>query len=168
MSTLIHSGAWLPDGHQVFDVIPFSRGFATFTPHYLYIHTANANADSLSRNPISTTPVFDSGESIPEVKETKNKLSQQQEINGVNSTKSYEISTIDTLINLWENTNILEDVKKEQHAEAKLNRIIQQLKANSSPTTNNDKRQPFVQVTRRERRGPSTERDDVENQVPIR
>jgi hypothetical protein len=108
--------------------------------------TANANADSLSRNPLSTTPVFDSGESIPEVKETKDTLSQQGEINGVNLTKLYEISIIDTLINLWDNTNILEDVKKEQLADAKLNRTIQQLKANSSPTTNDDKRQPFVLI----------------------
>ena len=104
--------------------------------------TANANADSLSRNPITPTS------SVQEV---------EQEVRGINENstseeksekrvqKPYEISTIETIINLWENTNILDDIKEEQQADAKLNHIIQQLKTDPSPEFN-DKRQPFVLI----------------------
>ncbi|CAF1502254.1 unnamed protein product [Adineta steineri] len=106
--------------------------------------TANANADSLSRNPIATTSTNSMEGSMPEVNES-NEKAMRQEINNINSLNSYEISTIDTLINLWENTNILEDIKKEQQADSKLNPIVQQIKANPSPDFN-DKKQPFVLI----------------------
>jgi transposase InsO family protein len=73
---------------------------------------ANANADSLSRNP------------LPE--KTNN---------------SHELSTIETAVNLWENTNILKDIKAKQQADKKLQHIIKHLQANPSPTFN-DKRNP--------------------------
>lgn len=57
----------------------------------------------------------------------------------------HELWTIETIINIWENTNILDDVKSEQQAESKLNHIIQQLKANPTPEFN-DKRQPYVLI----------------------
>jgi hypothetical protein len=104
--------------------------------------TANANADSLSRNPIiSTSSSEKSAQEGMEIKE--NIISKEKDTNIVR--KPYEISTIETIINLWENTNILDDIKNEQQADSNLNHIIQQLKANPSPEFN-DKRQPFVLI----------------------
>ena len=77
---------------------------------------ANANADSLSRNPLP------------------------DEINN-----SHELSTIETAINVWENTNILDNIKIEQRADPKLQHIIEHLETNPSPTFN-DKRSPNVLI----------------------
>lgn len=89
---------------------------------------ANGNADSLSRNPV---PLH-----AREERERKNHE---------HSPIPYEIATMETIINLWENTNILEDIKKEQQADSKLSPIIEQLKANGL-SVSSDKRQPFVLV----------------------
>ncbi|CAF4665042.1 unnamed protein product, partial [Rotaria magnacalcarata] len=51
----------------------------------------NANADSLSRNPLPDDIV-----------------------------NQHEVSTIETAVNLWQNTNILKDIKEEQQADPKL------------------------------------------------
>ena len=106
--------------------------------------TANANADSLSRNPVTTFTIESAEQSTPEEKEIKDKL-LCTEGNTNNYLSSYEVSTIETIINLWENTNILENIKKEQQADSKLLPIIQQLKTNASPVTS-DKRQLFVLI----------------------
>ncbi len=104
--------------------------------------TANANADSLSRNPLTTTSSLDN--QTLEWKETKeNVISKEKDMK--RSSKPYDVSALDTIINVWENTNILDNVKNEQLADPSLNRIIQQLKANSSPEFN-DRRQPFVLI----------------------
>ncbi|CAF3221850.1 unnamed protein product [Rotaria sp. Silwood2] len=76
----------------------------------------NANADSLSRNPL-----------------------QNDDIN------QQEVSTIETAVNLWQNTNILNDIKKEQEADPKLKPIIELLKKKSTLEFN-DKRNPHVLV----------------------
>ena len=101
---------------------------------------ANANADSLSRNPVENNLTQSAGQSTPETKKRLN-----EEDNSNNLMKPHEISTIETVINLWESTNILDDIKQEQQADPKLNYIIQQLKAIPSPSYN-DKRQPFVLI----------------------
>ncbi|CAF3000626.1 unnamed protein product [Rotaria sp. Silwood2] len=76
----------------------------------------NANADSLSRNPLSNDDI------------------NQQ-----------ELSTIETAVNLWQNTNILNDIKEEQEADSKLKPTIEFLK--TQPTTDfNDKRNPFILI----------------------
>ncbi|CAF4933047.1 unnamed protein product, partial [Rotaria sp. Silwood2] len=64
----------------------------------------NANADSLSRNPLSN-----------------------------NDINQLEVSTIETAVNLWQNTNILDDIRKEQEADSKLKPIIELLK--TAPST---------------------------------
>ncbi|CAF4747089.1 unnamed protein product, partial [Rotaria magnacalcarata] len=72
----------------------------------------NANADSLSRNPLPDDIV-----------------------------NQHEVSTIETAVNLWHNTNILKDIKEEQQADPKLKQIINFLE--TKPTTDsNDKRNP--------------------------
>ncbi|CAF3259695.1 unnamed protein product [Rotaria socialis] len=76
----------------------------------------NANADSLSRNPL---PIDDINQ--------------------------YEVSAIETAVNLWQNTNILNDIKKEQEVDSKLKPIIELLK-NKSTLEFNDKRNPHVLV----------------------
>ncbi|CAF4360607.1 unnamed protein product [Rotaria sp. Silwood2] len=105
---------------------------------------ANANADSLSRNPVTTCIMESIGQINPKDHESEERTIRANN-NTSNSLNSYEISTIETIINLWENTNILEDIKKEQQADPKLIPIIQQLKT-IIPTLFNDKRQPFVLI----------------------
>ncbi|CAF4673584.1 unnamed protein product, partial [Rotaria socialis] len=76
----------------------------------------NANADSLSRNPLPDDIV-----------------------------NQHEVSTIETAVNLWQNTNILKDIKEEQQADPKLKQIINFLE--TKPTTDsNDKRNPHILV----------------------
>ncbi|CAF3796274.1 unnamed protein product [Rotaria sp. Silwood1] len=105
---------------------------------------ANANADSLSRNPVTTCIMESIGQINPKDHESEERMIRANN-NRSNSLNSYEISTIETIVNLWENTNILEDIKKEQQADPKLIPIIQQLKT-IIPTPVNDKRQPFVVI----------------------
>lgn len=76
---------------------------------------SNANADSLSRNPLP------------------------------NEINHCEVATIDTAINLWENTNILDEIKQEQQADQKLQRIIHSLQTKSTVETIN-KRNPFILI----------------------
>ncbi|CAF3407954.1 unnamed protein product [Rotaria socialis] len=76
----------------------------------------NANADLLSRNPL---PIDDINQ--------------------------YEVSAVETAVNLWQNTNILNDIKKEHEADSKLKPIIELLK-NKSTLEFNDKRNPHVLV----------------------
>ena len=104
--------------------------------------TANANADSLSRNPIIPTSSVE--QSIREVKEIKDNTMCEKNM-ATSNQNVHELAAIETIINIWENTNILDDVKNEQQADTNLNHIIQQLKANPSPEFN-DKRQPFVLI----------------------
>ncbi|CAF2035716.1 unnamed protein product [Rotaria magnacalcarata] len=76
----------------------------------------NANADSLSRNPLPDDIV-----------------------------NQHEVSTIETAVNLWQNTNILKDIKEEQQADPKLKQIINFLE--TKPTTDsNNKRNPHILV----------------------
>ncbi|CAF1158517.1 unnamed protein product, partial [Adineta ricciae] len=77
---------------------------------------SNANADSLSRNPLKT-----------------------------DKDQQHELSTIETGINIWENTNILDDIKKEQQSDPKLKPIIDWLQSSTS-TNFNDKRNPYVLI----------------------
>lgn len=77
---------------------------------------ANANADSLSRNPI-------------ENKEERH----------------LQLSTIETAINLWENTNILDNITVEQQKDTKLLPIIKRLQT-TTPEEFNTKRNPFVLI----------------------
>lgn len=106
--------------------------------------TANGNADSLSRNPVADHTTEAAGQSETDDNEYIERRSVTRS-RANNSLNTYEISTIDTIINLWENTNILEDLKKEQQADSKLNPIIQNLKTTTSPAIN-DKKQPFVLI----------------------
>ncbi|CAF1432643.1 unnamed protein product [Rotaria sordida] len=76
----------------------------------------NANADSLSRNPLSN-----------------------------NDINQLEVSTIETAVNLWQNTNILDDIRKEQEADSKLKPIIELLKTKPS-TDFNGKRNPYILI----------------------
>jgi hypothetical protein len=63
--------------------------------------TANANADSLSRNPLTlTSPLENPKQEGREIKE--NTISEEKDTKMVQ--KPYEISTMETIINLWENT----------------------------------------------------------------
>ena len=106
--------------------------------------TANANADSLSRNPIGMTSKQEVEQSTLNAEEiSKNVISGRSKT--TNTRDCREISTIETIINIWENTNILDDIKSEQQADSKLNHIIQQLKTNPTPELN-DKRQPHVLI----------------------
>ncbi|CAF2775804.1 unnamed protein product [Rotaria sp. Silwood2] len=76
----------------------------------------NANADSLSRNPLPDDII-----------------------------NQHEVSTIETAVNLWQNTNILNDIKEEQQADPKLKQIINFLEI--KPTTDSsDKRNPHILV----------------------
>ena len=77
---------------------------------------ANANADSLSRNP------------LPE-----------------ENNNQYELSAIETATNLWENTNILDDIRREQEKDSKLQPIIKHLQT-IIPTDCGDKRSPYVLI----------------------
>lgn len=77
---------------------------------------ANANADSLSRNPIPDEMNY-----------------------------QYELSTVETAINIWEGTNILDDIKNQQRADKKLTPIIQRLESNPSASFN-DKRNPHALI----------------------
>ncbi|CAM4847538.1 unnamed protein product, partial [Rotaria magnacalcarata] len=106
--------------------------------------TENTNADSLLRNPITNYTTEAAGQSETEDNEyiEKNVFTK---CHANNSLTTYELSTIHTIINLWENTNILEDIKKEQQIDSNLHPIIQNLKTITSPAIN-DKRQPFVLV----------------------
>ena len=76
----------------------------------------NANANSLSRNPLPTDDI-----------------------------DQHEVSTIETTVNLWKNTNILNDIKKEQEADSKLKSIIELLKTKPS-TDFNGKRNPHILI----------------------
>lgn len=77
----------------------------------------NTNADSLSRNPI------------------KNHDEDQPP----------KVLAIETAINLWENTNILNEIKSEQEKDSKLKCIITHLRNNNTPITS-DKRNPYVLI----------------------
>lgn len=66
---------------------------------------SNANADSLSRNPLP------------------------------NEAKHHEVSTIETAINVWEDTNILNEIKEQQRADPKLKNIIQLLESKTELAT---------------------------------
>ena len=74
---------------------------------------SNANADSLSRNPLPN--------------------------------QTQELSLVETAINVWENTNILADIKKEQQDDPRLQPIITQLRL-EIPANNTDKRSPYVLI----------------------
>ena len=76
----------------------------------------NANADSLSRNPVS-----DIADQNP------------------------KLLAIETAINLWENTNILDEIKTEQQTDSKLKYIIDQLRNNRIPIFN-DKRNSYILI----------------------
>ncbi|CAF4749152.1 unnamed protein product [Rotaria magnacalcarata] len=76
----------------------------------------NANTDSLSRNPLPDDIV-----------------------------NQHEVSTIETAVNLWQNTNILKDIKEEQQADPKLKQIINFLETKTT-TDSNDKRNPHILV----------------------
>ncbi|CAF2960927.1 unnamed protein product [Rotaria sp. Silwood2] len=76
----------------------------------------NANADSLSRNPVTE-----------------------------NTDQSPQLFAVETAINLWENTNILDEVKTEQQADPKLKYIIDQLRNKNIPIFN-DKRNPYLLI----------------------
>ena len=78
--------------------------------------TANANADSLSRNPLPNEIVYTS-----------------------------ELSTIETAINLWENTNILDNIRTEQQTDSKLHSIIEYLQT-KPPSEPNEKRNPYALI----------------------
>ena len=103
---------------------------------------ANANADSLSRNPLTTTSSIEN-QVLERKEEKENNIFKEKDSNMTR--KPYDVSAIDTIINVWENTNILNNVKNEQIADHSLNRIIQQIKTNPSPEFN-DSRQPFVLI----------------------
>lgn len=76
----------------------------------------NANADSLSRNPLPN-----------------------------DDTNQHEVLTMETAINLWQNTNMLNDIGKEQEKDTKLKPIIEFLKA--QPTAEfNGKRNPYILI----------------------
>ncbi|CAM4822352.1 unnamed protein product [Rotaria magnacalcarata] len=76
----------------------------------------NANADSLSRNQLPDDTV-----------------------------NQHEVSTIETAVNLWQNTNTLKDIKEEQQVDPKLKQIINFLE--TKPTTDsNTKRNPHILV----------------------
>ena len=105
---------------------------------------ANANADSLSRNPIDTSSTQADEHSSCEVGGTQENLMYKRSTIG-SSQNFHEVTAVETIINIWQNTNILDDVKAEQQADSKLNHIIQQLKANPSPEFN-DKKQPYVLI----------------------
>ena len=77
---------------------------------------ANANADSLSRNPLPNEIFYTS-----------------------------ELSTIETAINLWENTNILDNIRTEQNTDTKLLPIIQCLQT-KPPNDPNEKRNPYALI----------------------
>lgn len=93
--------------------------------------TANANADALSRNPVETV--------------TDERKADGEKETALNKRNWLEIGNIETVINIWENTNILDNIKNEQQEDRKLNHIIQYLKVNP-PLQFNDKRQPFVLI----------------------
>ena len=75
---------------------------------------SNANADSLSRNPLPNDVI-----------------------------NQHELSTMETAVNLWKNTNILNDIKKAQEADPKLKPIIEMLKT-QPPADFNGKRNPHI------------------------
>ena len=77
---------------------------------------SNANADSLSRNP------------LPEENST-----------------NCELATVETGINLWENTNILDQLRHEQQKDSKLKPIIDCLSVRP-PIEFNDKRSPYALI----------------------
>ena len=77
---------------------------------------SNANADSLSRNPLP-----EGGSSLPEV------------------------SAIETVVNVWENTNIRDGIKMEQREDLKLKPIIRDLETKSTVELNS-KRGPYVLI----------------------
>ena len=76
----------------------------------------NANADSLSRNPVTT-----------------------------DDAQHPKLLTIETAINIWENTNILAEIKQKQNEDEKLKPFITHLRNNETPMTN-DKRNPYVLI----------------------
>jgi transposase InsO family protein len=80
---------------------------------------SNANADSLSRNPLPT--------------ETENVK---------------EISNVETVISIWENTSILDNIRTEQEKDSKLQPIIKQLRSQPPPATTT-KRSPYILINDR-------------------
>ncbi|CAF4150636.1 unnamed protein product, partial [Adineta steineri] len=76
----------------------------------------NANADSLSRNPVSDTV-----------------------------DQNPKLLAIETAINLWENTNILDEIKTEQQADSKLKHIMDKLRSNHMPIFI-DTRNPYLLI----------------------
>jgi transposase InsO family protein len=77
---------------------------------------SNANADSLSRNPV------------------------EDSTNG-----GQEIATMETAVNIWENTNILDDIRREQEKDTEIIPIIKQLQK-ASPSVHTNKRNPNVLI----------------------
>ena len=77
---------------------------------------ANANADSLSRNPIAAE-----------------------------ESNEPELANVETAINIWEQTSILHEIKEQQRTDTKLQPIIKTLES-SSTVQLNDKRSPYVLV----------------------
>ena len=77
----------------------------------------NTNSDSLSRYPL-----------------------QNQEADVL-----AEISEIGTIINIWDNTNMLDDIREEQQKDDKLKPILKELSSNSLPTFGST-RSPYVLV----------------------
>ena len=104
----------------------------------------NANADSLSRNPIETSSAQEVDHSSCEAGGNRDNLIHNGSTT-YSTQQSYEVTAIETIVNIWENTNILDDVKNEQQTDPKLNQIIQHLKANPSPELN-DKKNPYVLI----------------------
>ncbi|CAF3407328.1 unnamed protein product [Rotaria socialis] len=76
----------------------------------------NANPDSLSRNTLPDDIV-----------------------------NQHEVSTIEIAVNLWQNTNILKDIKEEQQVDPKLKQIIFFLETKTT-TDSKDKRNPHILV----------------------
>ncbi|CAF1481864.1 unnamed protein product [Rotaria sordida] len=61
------------------------------------------------------------------------------------SSNSAEVSEIETMINIWENTNMLDDIREEQQKDKKLKPTIDKLLATSTPTFSST-RSPYVLV----------------------
>ena len=76
----------------------------------------NANADALSRNPVPQTYIQES-----------------------------EIANVETAINLWENSNILDELRPQQYADPKLKPIIDRLQQEGTPISTT-KRNKYVLI----------------------
>ena len=79
--------------------------------------TVNTNSDSLSRYPQPMSP----------------------------TDIECEVTAIDTVVNIWENTNILDDIQEEQKKDKKLKSIIDRLTTNPTPSFSSN-RSPYILV----------------------